>query len=372
MKKAIQTNVSLREYTTFHIGGSAEYFVSVASVEGLRSAVAWARGKNIPITILGGGSNVFVSDAGVKGLVIHNVIKGRVVKEHGDEVLLTIGAGEIFDEIVAFAVSNGWWGLENLSCIPGSVGATPIQNIGAYGVEIQDHIVSVDACDSKSDSVVRLEKDACAFGYRDSLFKHEEGKQYIVTGVTYRLTKKPNPILHYRDLALWNEAREKARGAFARGCRDFRLKGENIIQPEQYRYGESKSPTLTEIRTEVCKIRSKKFPDWSIVGTAGSFFKNPIISNTHFNELVEKYPLLPGHPTENGEVKVALGWILDHVLHVRGYREGNVGTYEGQALVVVNHGNATAAELEKFVQNISKKVFNATNIVVEWEVTKLF
>lgn len=343
---AIQSNVSLREYTTFHIGGSAEFFVSVTSVEELREAVRWAREKKLPVTILGGGSNVFVSDNGVRGIVLHNRIMGREVEEKGDEVLLTVGAGEVFDEIVALAVSRGWWGLENLSCIPGSVGATPIQNIGAYGVEIRERTVSVAVYDTRTDSHRELKKNECAFGYRDSLFKHQEGKQYVVTHVTYRLTKKPNPVLHYRDLAIWNDSRATAGMG-------------------------SEASLLEEIRTEVCRIRSRKFPDWKVMGTAGSFFKNPIISQAHFQELLEKYPLLPGHAIENGRMKVPLGWILDHILNLRGYRAGTVGTYEGQALVLVNYGGATAEELETFVRNISQKIFNATKIIVAWEVTKL-
>lgn len=338
----IQSNVSLREYTTFHIGGPAEYFVEVTSVPELERAVTWAEEKNVPLTILGGGSNVFVGDEGVRGLVIHNMITGRDVEERGDEVLLTVGAGEVFDKIVAFSVEKGWWGLENLSCIPGLVGATPIQNIGAYGVEIKDYVVSVEVYDPRMHAIRDMTAEECAFGYRDALFKHEEGKHYIVTRVTYRLTKKPTPILHYRDLALWNEARAS-----------------------------NAPPTLQEIRSAVCVIRSQKFPDWNVMGTAGSFFKNPTISRAHFDELREQYPAFPGYETENGDVKVPLGWILDHVLDLRGYRFGNVGTYEGQALVLVNHGGATATELETFVQNIAKKVFDVTRIAVEWEVTKL-
>lgn len=341
---SIRENVPLADYTTFHVGGSAEYFAEVAAVEELRSAARWAREKNVPVTVLGGGSNVFVADAGVEGLVIRNAIKGREVQERGDEIILTVGAGEVFDEVVALAVENGWWGLENLSCIPGSVGAAPIQNIGAYGVEIAERIVSVEVYDRRADCVRALAAAECAFAYRDSLFKHPEGRRYIVIGVTFRLSKTPAPVLQYRDLALWNERREKAA---------------------------ADAPSLAEIRTAVCAIRAQKFPDWNVTGTAGSFFKNPTIPKTHFEKLAGKYPELPGYETENGEVKVHLGWILDRALGLRGFRDGNVGTYEGQALVLVNHGGATAQELEAFARGIAQKVFDATQIEVEWEVTKL-
>lgn len=339
--KKIRQNVPLSDRTTFHIGGSAEYFVEIASVEDLRKAIAWAKECGVPVTVLGGGSNVFVADEGVKGLVIHNVIRGRDAEEHEDEVILTAGAGEVFDEVVTHAVLNGWWGLENLSCIPGLVGATPIQNIGAYGVEIKDRIVSVEVYDPHSDEVQVLAAKECAFGYRDSLFKHPEGRHYIVTKVTYRLSKTPAPVLHYRDLVLWNEGR-----------------------------GTAEAPTLASIREAVCAIRAKKFPDWTVLGTAGSFFKNPTISKAHFETLRKRFPGLPGYETPEG-VKVTLGWILDRVLNVRGHREGNVGTYEGQALVLVNHGDATAAELEAFARLLAQKIFDATDIAVEWEVTKL-
>ncbi|MDZ4284252.1 MAG: UDP-N-acetylmuramate dehydrogenase, partial [Patescibacteria group bacterium] len=285
---SIQSNVPLRDYTTFHIGGPAEYFAAVTSVPQLKRAVAWARGRGLPITILGGGSNVLVGDGGVRGLVIHNIIVGRNVTEDGDSILLTVGAGEVFDKIVAYAAVGGWWGLENLSCIPGSVGATPIQNIGAYGVEIRDCLAFVEAYDMQTNSCVRLASEECAFGYRDSLFKRAEGKRYIVTHVAYRLTKTRNPVLHYRDLAAWHEAHQSGG-----------------------------PPRLEEIRAAVCAIRSRKFPDWNIVGTAGSFFKNPVISETHFNELLHTYPLLPGYRNTDGSVKIPLGWILDNVLAVR-------------------------------------------------------
>ncbi len=338
----IQPQVSLREYTTFHIGGSAEYFVAVTSVQELRDAFVWARERSLLVTILGGGSNVFVSDEGVHGLVVQMGVMGHTIVTDGTEILLTVAAGEVFDEIVAMTVARGWWGLENLSCIPGSVGATPIQNIGAYGVEINERIVSVMVYDPHTDVTTELTNTQCAFGYRDSLFKHAEGKHYVVTAVTYRLSQEPNPRLTYRDLAVWSELRSRG-----------------------------EAPTLAEIRTAVCEIRSKKFPDWNVLGTAGSFFKNPIISEVHYARLVKQYPQLPGYPAGNGEVKIALGWILDHVLNVRGFRQGAVGTYEGQALVIVNHGDATAIELETFAAHIVEQVRVATNITIAWEVTKL-
>ena len=211
MNMEIQKNVPLAEYTTLHIGGPAEYVTEVKDVPELRSAALWAKERGLPLTILGGGSNVFAADAGVRGLVARIAIAGREVVENGDEVLLTLGAGEVFDDAVLYAVSRGWWGLENLSCIPGSVGASPIQNIGAYGAEIQEVIAAVEAYDTERDETVTLLPAECAFGYRDSLFKHEAGKHYVITRVSYRLSKQPRPNLAYADVAALRRSRTSAR-----------------------------------------------------------------------------------------------------------------------------------------------------------------
>lgn len=337
----IKEQVPLAPYTTFQIGGPAEFFVSVQNSEALREAVRWAKERTLPITILGGGSNVLVDDDGVRGLVIHNAIEGIDAVVEGTAVTVSAGAGMIFDELVAYCALRGWWGLENLSCIPGTVGATPIQNIGAYGVEIASCIQNVSVYDMDTDVHTTLHPSQCAFAYRDSLFKRPEGKRYIVTGVTYALSTEPKPQLHYRDLEEWQDARVS-----------------------------DTPPTLAEIRNAVCTIRSSKFPDWTKVGTAGSFFKNPVIAPAHFALLQQRFPELPGFPGADG-VKVSLAWILDRVLNVRGHREGTVGTYEGQALVIVNHGDATAADVAAFAQTLARRVFDATEIVVEWEVTKV-
>ncbi len=338
IERALRTNVVLSSYTTFHIGGPADYFVAVEDVQQLMAAAHWVREKSLPLTILGGGSNMIVSDLGIRGLVAHVVMKGIDVEEHDDEVLLRAGAGEVFDEVVEYAVSREWWGLENLSSIPGYVGATPVQNVGAYGVEMSERIASVEAYDTRSDEVRVFTPEECRFEYRDSFFKSLEGKEYVITHVTYRLSKHARPVLTYRDLASWSATQE----------------GDINIR---------------EIRNAVKEIRAQKFPDWRQVGTAGSFFKNPIISAEEYERLRTQYPDIPGHEQKQGGVKVSLGWILDRVLALRGYRIGNVGTYEHQALVVVNHGGATAADVELFARDVQKKVFDATNISIEWEVT---
>jgi len=338
----IQEHIPLSGYTTLKVGGPAQYLTEVQSVAELREAVRWAHEHTLPLHILGGGSNVLVPDEGVQGLVIRNLITGIEVREVGDMVHLRAGAGEVFDDVVARACAEGWWGLENLSCIPGSVGATPIQNVGAYGVETAELVHTIDVYDTVTDTETTLTPEVCAFGYRDSRFKHDEGKRYVVTHVTYALSKVPAPRLHYRDLAEWQQKRDTEAAS-----------------------------ALAEIRAAVCAIRSRKFPDWHVVGTAGSFFKNPVISAAEYARLVALYPGLPGHEAGEGMVKVSLGWVLDHVLAVRGVRDGAVGTYEGQALVLVHHGGGSAAEIGAFADGIARRVEDALGITLEREVTRL-
>lgn len=328
-------NILLAPLTTFQIGGRAEYFVVVQNKDELKEAVRFAKEKKLAITILGGGSNVLIADEGIHGLVIKNEIGGIEYKEDGENVFVRAGAGVEWDALVAETVSKGYWGLENLSLIPGTVGATPIQNMGAYGVEVADVIVSVGAFDVPTLEQRVFTNAECEFGYRDSKFKHTEGQRFIVTDVTYKLSKSPKPILHYKDL-------------------ESRFNGE--------------MPSIQAIREAVIEIRSAKFPDTKSIGTAGSFFKNPIITAEAFKILREKYTEIPGFPEGNESVKVPLGWVLDRALGIKGVREGNVGTYEAQALVLVNLGGATAKEVDAFAKKIEEKVFDATQIKIEREV----
>lgn len=334
-----EQHVALAPYTTFQIGGKAEYFAVADSIERLQSLLKVAQAAEQPVTILGGGSNVLVADRGIAGCVILMRITGRSYVEQKDIVYATFGAGEVFDEIVTETCAHGYWGLENLSHIPGSVGATPIQNVGAYGVEIADVCTSVQAIHGETGEVRTFTPDACAFAYRYSFFKTDAGRSWIVTAVTFGLTSEDNPQLSYADLTT--------------------------------RLGDVSNLTPARVRAEIIDIRSHKFPDWSTVGTAGSFFKNPIIPSAQYDILQAQYPELPGYPTDNGMVKVPLGWILDKVCNLRGYTHETVGTYEGQALVVVNRGGATAAAVETFATDIAATVQAATNITIEWEVTRL-
>lgn len=336
----IQKQVPLAPYTTLGIGGPADYFLEVHSLRDIEKAVTWAKKEDVSITVLGGGSNVLISDEGVRGLVVYNKITDQEWREDGTDVFLTVGAGAVFDEVVSEAVEKGLWGLENLSAIPGSVGATPVQNIGAYGVEIQDRIVEVKVCHKETGEVETLPKEACAFGYRDSLFKHEAGEKYIITHVTYCLSKEAQPVLTYKDVKNY--------------------------------FKDSAHPSLSEVRDAICGIRSKKFPDWNEVGTAGSFFKNPIISREQYEVLKEQYPDMPSYYVAGTErVKIPLGYVLDKILSMRGVEDGLVGTYQEQALVLIAKKGSTAQDITQFAKAIEKKVFDATSITIEWEVTFL-
>ena len=335
----IRENVSLKDLTTFHIGGNADYFVSVESLDELRKAVYFARERSVQVTVLGSGSNVLVSDNGVRGLVIHNTIRGIEFLHREDGVTIaSVGAGVVWDDLVQRTVEEGLWGIENLSAIPGTVGATPVQNVGAYGTEVARVITAVDAYNTDTDTVRTFTQDDCHFGYRTSYFKSSEGKKYIITRVHFTLSHIAHPQIAYKDLA--------------------------------HHFGNTE-PSLSEIRAAVCAIRSKKFPDWSVVGTAGSFFKNPTVSAEVFATLKIKYPELPGFIQSDGHVKIALGWILDKVCSLRGVCEHGVCAYEGQALVLVNKNNASADDVQKFAKKICDRVRAACDISVEWEVTML-
>lgn len=332
----IKEKVALATYTTLHIGGVADYLAEVTSVEALQAALLFAKEKTaLPPLILGGGSNVLVSDEGYRGLVIVMRISGRhFVSTSDTEVTLTCGAGEVLDEVIEDTTAKNLWGLENLSSIPGTVGATPVQNVGAYGVEIASLVTEVFAVNKKTFLEKKFSNQECFFDYRNSFFKTEAGKEWIVTAVTFLLQKNFSPVLTYGSLQ--------------------HLETENLLP--------------AKVRAEVQMIRSEKFPDWSVVGTAGSFFKNPIITKEHFSALTKHYSGIVGYELPDDTVKVSLGWVLDKVCDLRGHSSGPVSLYEHQALVLVVQKTATAEQVKNFVTEIEKKVFEKTKIKIEREV----
>jgi UDP-N-acetylmuramate dehydrogenase len=336
---AIQHNVPLAPEITLGVGGAAKLFVEVTNVTELQSAIQYAKAKGESWVILGGGSNVFISDEGYDGLVIKMVIRGiTLVKESKSGVVVSVGAGINFDDFVAYTVERGWWGLENLSSIPGTVGATPVQNVGAYGVEISHTVLSVEVYDTTTNTMVVLTREECGFGYRTSVFKAKP-ERYIITSVTFVLSLQPRPQLTYADLI-------------------------------QY-FVDKPAPILGDIRQAVQLIRAQKFPNWNITGTAGSFFKNPIVPKKVAEVLLEKYPELPSYSEEGDMVKLSLGYILDKICGLKGYKQGKVRLYEKQALVLVAERGAKASEIILFAEDIKQKVFLETGIKIEYEVTCL-
>lgn len=334
----MQENIALAPYTTFNIGGPARFFCRVTTEQELIEAVDFARKNKLRTLILGGGSNILISDAGFPGLVIKNEIVGISVKQNTDGTsTLSLGAGESWDGIVAYSVERGLYGIENLSAIPGTVGATPVQNIGAYGREIASVLVSLRAYDIKKMKMVELDNKDCEFSYRDSIFKKCKGR-YVITSVSLSLRSDGVVDITYRDL------------------KDY------------FANKQQSAPSLADVRQAVIEIRRKKLPDWKVWGTAGSFFKNPIISARAYAKLKKEYADMPGYPESDGRVKVPLGWILDHVCHIKGHMVGNVGSYENQALVIVTKPGATASEVVARANEIMDMVAKMTGIKVEAEV----
>lgn len=367
----IRENEPLARYTTLKIGGTARYFVVVVSIDELKEAVLFARKKALPLFVLGGGSNMLIADGEIDALVIKMEIQGvkwifpgfsifNFQFSKSKDRVAVVGAGESWDAFVAETVEKGLWGLENLSGIPGTVGASPVQNIGAYGVEVKDSILWVEVFDVRTGKLVKLSNEECGFSYRDSIFKQEKGRSLIVLNVAFALQKNGIPRLEYKDIK-----------------ENFKLQIESVKQEKAV-----EQITIQEIRKAVLEIRAGKFPDLAVYGTAGSFFKNPIISQEKFDELKKKFPGLPGfkaHGTGENEtntkpprkVKVPLAWILDHICGMKGYSKGNVALFERQPIVVVNTGHATAEEITAFTNSVMRCVKEKTGIDVDCEVQKI-
>ncbi|MCB9810525.1 MAG: UDP-N-acetylmuramate dehydrogenase [Candidatus Nomurabacteria bacterium] len=336
MEVEVKESVLMCNYTTLKVGGEARYFVVLNSKDEVEMAGRFAKQTALPFLVLGSGSNILFSDNGYHGIVFHNQIKGRqYTEDDNDQVTLVCQAGEILDEVIADTVDRGFWGLENLSAIPGTVGAVPVQNVGAYGVEVSDLITFVETYDVTSGVWRKFTRDECRFGYRDSFFKTSEGRNHIIVAVHFNLQKKPVPKISYADLVNYFSDREITQSA---------------------------------IRKVVVEIRSNKFPDWHETGTAGSFFKNPIISTEDSEVLLNKYPNLPIYKTSDSKVKISLGYILDKICNLKGYRKGDVALFDKQALVLINLGSQNAAEIKSFSEDIIKKVYNKTGVTIIPEV----
>lgn len=332
----ISTNVKLSQYSTMRIGGYAKALTEVLSTQELVEAIAWARQHNLALLVLGGGSNIIFQD-GFDGLVIINRIAGfDIVAEDASSVTVRIGAGENWDSTVARTVNMGLSGIEKLSFIPGTTGATPVQNVGAYGAEIADVFVGLEAFDLRTGQFVMLDKAACHFSYRNSVFKSPQHRRYIITSITICLSKQPPAPPFYDSLQ------------------------HNLDQQQITTY------TPQVIRDAVIAIRTIKLPDPAHIANTGSFFKNPIIPQAQFEALAKKYPDMPHWPMPGGKVKIAAGWLIDKA-GLRGYAAHGMKIYEQNALVFVNETAKEYADLAAFRQEITDKVNKYYNIILEQE-----
>jgi len=340
----IQENVSLAQYTTFKVGGPAKFFCLVKTEDELVEAVKFAKKKNLPIFIIGGGSNLLISDSGYSGLVIKLDLMG--ISFEGETV--TACAGEDWDNFVNETINHGYNGLENLSAIPGTVGASPVQNIGAYGVEVSSLIKSVRVFDIKDGKFLVLTNADCQFLYRDSVFKHQKGR-FMIVSASFKLDKNGKTNISYKDLEEYFEKR------------NVEING--VVQSKK-----ELNPNPREVREAVIEIRSSKLPDWKKWGTAGSFFKNPIIGVQQYVDLKQQYPEIPGFPGCDGKIKISLAWILDKVCQAKNLAVGNAFVYEKQALVLVSKPGSSASEILALSRKIQDLVKEKTGIIIEAEV----
>lgn len=333
----LHTEFSLQKLNTFGIDVKARFFTEFASIRELSHLLKDPSLKTTPKLILGGGSNLlFTKD--FEGLVLQNKIKGiEILWEDAHEALVKAGAGEVWHELVLFCIEKNLGGLENLSLIPGTVGAAPIQNIGAYGVELKDVFESLEAIEIETGQLKSFSLTDCAFGYRDSIFKkHLKGK-HIITSVTFRLTKNPICNTSY-----------------------------GAIQTTMEQMG-IKEITIKTISDTICHIRRSKLPDPAVIGNAGSFFKNPEISEHEFLKLKSTYPDIPSYKTVPGMVKVPAGW-LNEQCGWKGKIIGQTGVHKNQALVLVNYGHAQGEEIKNLAADIQKSVKEKFGIDLEIEV----
>lgn len=335
----IESNKSLKEYNTFGISCNAEKFISVESIEDLKTALTET--KNNPVYILGGGSNILLTSS-LNSTVIHINLKGISIEdETSDFTIVKAMAGENWHQFVIFCIDHDFGGLENLSLIPGNVGTAPIQNIGAYGVELKDVFDSCTGVEIETGKERTFSKTECDFGYRYSIFKNELKGKYIITSVSFKLTKQ-NHILNtnYGDI-------------------QENLKSRNID-----------IPSIKEVSEAVMAIRQVKLPDPKKLGNSGSFFKNPVIDSETFQKFRTQNPSAPFYEVSPTKFKIPAGWLIEQA-GLKGHRIGDAGVHKNQALVLVNYGNATGKEILELAENIQKKIKEQFGIYLEPEVNIL-
>lgn len=332
----IEKNVSLKPYNTFGLDAEAKLMARVDSVSALQEVLTDSRLKNEDRFILGGGSNLLLTKD-ISGLVIKNELLGiELIDETDDSFLVKSGAGVVWHNLVMHCIAKGYAGIENLSLIPGNVGASPMQNIGAYGVELKDVFHSLEAVEMTTGNVEAFSPADCAFGYRESVFKHKLKGQFVISSVTLKLGKEANVNTSY-----------------------------GAIEQELERLSIS-SPTIKDVSQAVINIRQSKLPDPKELGNSGSFFKNPVVPTLKYEELKAKHPTIPGYPAGE-KTKLAAGWLIEQC-GWKGKVVGNTGSHRLQALVLVNYGNATGVEIFNLSEEIMNSVWEVFGVRLEREV----
>ncbi len=332
---SIQEQVSLQSLNTLGIEAKADYYVEIFSKEDIPACLDFAEKHKLPVLVLGGGSNIVLQDD-FPGLVIKIQLQGIEVRIQGEEVIITAAAGENWHGLVCWCLRHGYYGLENLALIPGSVGAAPIQNIGAYGVELTERFQQLSGWDCEKRQWRTLTRDQCDFSYRNSVFKGDLKKRFIITDVSLRLSTVSCVITHY-------DALKKA------------IAEQNLS-----------SPSPQQLADTVIQIRQSKLPDPAQLPNAGSFFKNPIVSAEKLQQLLQYYPEMVYYLQSNGDAKLAAGWLLQQA-GWKGQRQGSVGIHEKQALVLVNYGHATGEEVIAFAHSIQQDIQQQFGIALEVE-----
>lgn len=333
----IQTEVSLKPYNTFGIDVKAKQFVAITQLSDLQTLLQKTAQASTTVLILGGGSNVLFTQ-NFDGLVIKIMLKGiKLLKEDDRHIWLEVAAGEVWHDLVMYCVDKGYGGIENLSLIPGTVGAAPMQNIGAYGVEIKEVLETVQAVHRDTGEWCTFSNADCKFGYRESVFKNIYKDQFVITGITLRLSKQPTFNISY--------------GAIQNTLKDNQVT--NL--------------SLKAISQAVCQIRRSKLPNPAEIGNAGSFFKNPEVSPIQFDKLQQKFPHIVGYPLDNGQVKVPAGWLIEQC-GWKGKRLGSIGVHTRQALVLVNHGGGKGADIRALSQKIQASVLEKFGIEIKPEI----
>ena len=330
-------NYPLLKLNTFGVDVKAKYFTSINTINELIELTKTNLFKDLELLILGGGSNIlFTKD--FDGLVILNNIKGKeIIDQNQQSIFLKIGAGENWHELVMYCVDNGWGGIENLSLIPGNTGTAPMQNIGAYGVEIKETFVELEALEISSGNIVKFNNSDCEFGYRESVFKNKMKNQYIILNITLELKKNPVLNINYGDV--------KA-----------------ILERQKI-----KNPAIKEVSSAIISIRQSKLPDPKKIGNSGSFFKNPIVSLNQLEQIKKKYPKVVNYEINENEFKIAAGWLIERA-GWKGKKFNNYGVHEKQALVLVNYGLANGMEIFELSEKIILDIKDKFGITLEREV----